>query len=146
MDEAWKTKHRRRNGRRSETTRFGERRKQREGIFNDRNVVTIFIDNLPEDMTRDWLLQLFKFEGTVVDVYLSHRRRKRYRTPFGFVRYRWKAEAVRAMEKLNGVVVRGCKIEISLAKFNREGQANPIEKNKQPHGRNMMKIIERPRF
>ena len=92
-------------------------------------MVTLFIDNLPKDMTRDWLLQLFEFEGKVADVYLSRKQRRGHKSPFGFVRYRRKVETLRAIKNLNGMIVRNCKIEVTMAKFDRKGQANPVEQN-----------------
>ena len=32
---------------------------------------TIFVDNIPESMSRSWIWQLFDHEGKVVDVFLS---------------------------------------------------------------------------
>ena len=35
---------------------------------------TVFVDNLPESMSKSWLWQLFDHEGRVVDVYLSGKK------------------------------------------------------------------------
>ena len=68
-------------------------------------MVTLFIDNLPKDMTRDWLQQIFKFEE-FSNVFVSHKRRKLNHKPFGFVQYKHRREALKAIGNLNGLVIR----------------------------------------
>ena len=74
-------------------------------------------------MTWDWLYQLFKFEGQVVDVYVSHKMRKNTDSCFGFVRFKRKEEAIRALEKLDGTKIRGKNLKVSLAKYDKQGKA-----------------------
>ena len=82
-----------------------ERRRRISGEWN-REVVTLFMDNFPEEMCWEWLLQIFRIEGRIVDVYVSHKKRKKDKSAFGFVRFRVKKEALRAMKKLDGLVIR----------------------------------------
>ena len=53
-------------------------------------VVTLFVDNLPNEMCWEWLFQIFKFEGEMVDLYVSHKRRRKVRNLFGFVRFKYR--------------------------------------------------------
>ena len=59
------------------------------------NLVMLFVDDLSREMTWDWLYQIFKFEGQVINVYVSHKMRHTD-SHFGFVRFNKKEEAIRA--------------------------------------------------
>ena len=48
---------------------------------------TVFVDNLPKDMSKGWLWQIFQFEGEVVDIFMSWKKRKSSTSPFAFVRF-----------------------------------------------------------
>ena len=81
---------------------------------------TVFVDNLPTSMSKSWLWQLFGYEGKVVDVILSWKKRKNNQQPFAFVRFAKLHEAKKAINNLNDVDVRGCKIKVSLAEYRRK--------------------------
>lgn len=85
------------------------------------NVVSLFIDGLPKDMTREWLLQIFKKEGEILDVYVSPKRRHNNVCWFGFVRFKRVEEARSAIRNLNGTVIRGRCMEVSFAKYDKNG-------------------------
>ena len=55
----------------------------------------------------------------MVDVYILHKRRKNSSKPFGFMRFKCKQGATKAIDNLNGITIRGCKIEVSIAKYGR---------------------------
>ena len=80
---------------------------------------TLFVDNLPHSMSRDWLWQLFHHEGKVVDVYVSWKKRKATSTPFAFVRFAHLADAQKAIQNMNGLEIRGMKLEVSMAEHKR---------------------------
>ncbi|CAL5404875.1 unnamed protein product [Camellia sinensis] len=85
-------------------------------------MVTMFVDNLPDSMDKEWLLQLCSGAGKVQDVFIPKKLSKRSKRRFGFVRFRSKEEAVRAVEAINGVTVRDCRLFAKLAAFWKEGQ------------------------
>ena len=35
------------------------------------NIFTVFMDNLPNSISKEWLWKIFKFEGEIVDIILS---------------------------------------------------------------------------
>ena len=71
-------------------------------------------------MHTEWLQQLFGYEGRITDIYISRKQRKANSSPFAFVRFARKGEAMRAIQNLNGLEIRGCKISVSETKFKRE--------------------------
>ena len=81
---------------------------------------TILVDNLPLSVTRSWLWQLFGYEGKMVDVFLSRKRRKNNHQPLAFVRFAKQHEAKKAIMNLHESVIRGCKIKVSMAEFKRK--------------------------
>ena len=81
--------------------------------------VTLFIDNLPKAMTRIWLWQLFKYDGSLVDAYLSKKIRRNNDKLFGFVRYRTKEDALKAIRRLDGQIIRECKIKVKEAQYSK---------------------------
>ena len=52
-----------------------------------KEIVTVFVDNLPESMYPKKLFDMFSKFGVVTDVFIPNKRRKRTRSRFGFVRY-----------------------------------------------------------
>ena len=85
-------------------------------------LVTLFVDNLPKEMCKEWLTHIFKFEGEVADACVSHKRRRFARDSFGFIRFKFKKEALRAMNHLDDLVIHDHKIQVSIARFSKENQ------------------------
>ena len=50
--------------------RDNQTKAQETGIAR-KDVTTLFMDNLLRSMYRDWICHLFKYEGNLVDVFLS---------------------------------------------------------------------------
>ena len=67
-------------------------------VKNVDGCTTLFVDNLPKAMTAEWLRQIFKHHGNLVDVFLSRKVRKMTSNVFGFVRYECREEALRVIE------------------------------------------------
>lgn len=82
----------------------------------------MFVDNLPQSMTLEWLRQIFKHHGDLLDVFLSRRIRKKNTNLFGFVKYATLEEAKKVVEELNGVQNRTQQIYVGLAKYDRKGK------------------------
>ena len=64
--------------------------------------VSLFVDGLPWEMNWRWLTHIFRGEGEVSDVYVSHKRRRCNSSKFGFVRFKKLEEATNAVNNLNG--------------------------------------------
>ena len=88
--------------------------------------MAVFVDNLPSSMTSSWMWQLFSHEGQVIDVFLSRKRRSGNRTPFAFVRYVHKQDALRAIESMDGMVIKDKRIEVQEAKYKRSNGRNKV--------------------
>ena len=71
-------------------------------------------------MNWSWLRQIFRGEGKVSDVYVSHKNRRFYNCKFGFVRYKTIEEATRAVNNLNGLWIRGKRIMVSFARYGKK--------------------------
>ena len=92
------------------------------GCYQARNqdgCLSLFVDNLPQAMTREWLKQIFKCYANLLNVFLSHKIRKKDNNLFGFVKFGSRMETKKVAEKLNRVTIRGCKIAVILAKYER---------------------------
>ena len=92
---------------------------------------TVFVDNLPTSMTRDWLWQLFQYEGEVVDVFMSRKQRKSSTQPFAFVRFSQLKGAQKAIDSMHGLEVRGSILSVKMAEYKRsEIQRSDSKKQK----------------
>ncbi|MED6172803.1 hypothetical protein PIB30_053299 [Stylosanthes scabra] len=94
-------------------------RRERSKSYGDAGEVAMFLDNLPSSTTLALMWKIFGREGKVVDVFLSRKRRTSNNLKFGFVRFICQAEAVCAIERLDGWIVWGCKISVAIAKYGR---------------------------
>ena len=82
-------------------------------------------------MTWEWLLQIFKGEGEVSDVFVSQKRRRNIDCRFGFVHVRKIDEARKAIFNLNGVKIRGKCLKVSFARFDKEGRPWDVSRLKE---------------
>ena len=80
------------------------------------------MDNLPNEMTMTWLWQLFKYEGSLVDVLIPKKIRRNSDKKFGFVRYTNRDNATKAIQRMNGQQIRDSNISVEIAKYGRKGQ------------------------
>ena len=80
---------------------------------------TLFMDNLPKSMSTFWLWQLCSYDGRVVDVFISRKRRASNPLPFAFVRFSSKQDATNVKGRLDGIIIRGCALEVKEAKYRR---------------------------
>ncbi|CAO2815927.1 unnamed protein product [Amaranthus hypochondriacus] len=88
---------------------------------------TVFIDNLHQNMAKEWLWDVFSEYGKVEDIFISKKVRKSKRDAFGFVRYKKKHGALEAIKYLNGREVKGKKMVVSMAKYYKGGE--PIKRS-----------------
>ncbi|KAG5532640.1 hypothetical protein RHGRI_027065 [Rhododendron griersonianum] len=76
-----------------------------------------------------WLHQLFRGYGEVVDVFIPNKRSSRFNTKFGFVRFKSRDEAERAVQNLNGILIRDYYIHVNLARFSQDSRSRiPLQK------------------
>ena len=112
-----------------------------EGLKNiEARSFTVFVDNLPPTMSQSWLWQIFYLHGTVTDAFVSRKKRVVNNKPFAFVRFNSKKEALKAIQMMNGTVVRGHTMMVREAKFKRfskeevEGKRYPERSMMFPNG------------
>ncbi|MED6205931.1 hypothetical protein PIB30_022215 [Stylosanthes scabra] len=85
----------------------------------ERRTHTAFVDNLPTDVTKEWLWDVFGSIGRVLDVYLSFKIRVINPLRFAFVRFGTSKEVKTAIEQYDGWIVWGCQLKISELRFRR---------------------------
>lgn len=56
-------------------------------ILGDQQFFTLYVDNLPEDVGRQWLRKTFNNFGVVKDVYIPLKRSRVSGNRFEFIRY-----------------------------------------------------------
>ncbi|KAH7840166.1 hypothetical protein Vadar_013560 [Vaccinium darrowii] len=80
-------------------------------------VITIYADNLTDDMDAEWLGQTFSKYGRVIDAFIPRKRSKNFMSKFGFIRFNSVAEAESAISDLNGVIIRDKKLLVKMATY-----------------------------
>ncbi|GAB2289444.1 hypothetical protein Dimus_023753 [Dionaea muscipula] len=93
------------------------------GMQNDL-VVTIYVEDLPEQLNRKEMHHLFSKFGVVCDVYIPFKRNWKGMR-FGFVRYGCKVAADVAVQKTNGLWIGDKKLTVKLAEYSRGHQQYP---------------------
>lgn len=104
---------------------------------------TLFVDGLPQGIAREWLLDVFAQYGRIEDVYISRKKRTSNKNAFGFVRFKNHNEAATAIDKLNGFLVKGKKMIVSVAKYERGGSLGSNKRslrNPPPEQRNYIRF------
>ncbi|CAO2827764.1 unnamed protein product [Amaranthus hypochondriacus] len=84
---------------------------------------TLFLDHLPRGISREWVYDIFSDCGKVDDTYISKKVRMNTSDGFGFVRYRKMEDARRAVEKFNGHTIKGLKLSVSFARYDKNGRS-----------------------
>lgn len=97
------------------------------GIHGSRkkDVFTVFVDNLPKEMDKIWLHQIFRSYGQVDEIYIPVKRSAKFNTKFGFIRFLNRDEALKAVHDLNGIIIRDFKLQVNLAKYTGNSRTNP---------------------
>ncbi|XP_016206260.1 sex-lethal homolog [Arachis ipaensis] len=81
--------------------------------------ISIFVDNLPEDISKRELFQLFNWTGRINDIYLSRKWKNGDIYMFAFIRYTTKGGALKAIAKMNRLRLRSKIIFVGEAKYRR---------------------------
>ncbi|KAK8530107.1 hypothetical protein V6N12_060863 [Hibiscus sabdariffa] len=82
-------------------------------------VITLFVENLPENLHWKGLWFLFARHGEVANVYIA-RKRSRGGKRFGFIRTKGLELAERVMNRLHGFILYGSKLTVKRARNNFE--------------------------
>ncbi|MED6185862.1 hypothetical protein PIB30_061104 [Stylosanthes scabra] len=90
----------------------------------NQRLAMLFVDNLPKHVTKRFLYWEFGRYGSVVDVYISRKKRKTKSCPFAFIRYDAYGGAVRAREGLHGSFMVGKPITVKVSMYERTSMRN----------------------
>ncbi|KAK8546838.1 hypothetical protein V6N13_093880 [Hibiscus sabdariffa] len=77
---------------------------------------SLYVENILKAMHWKGLGHVFARYGDVVDVFIA-RKLSRIGKLFGFVRFEKQEDANKAIERLNGFVLYGAKLSVSMAKY-----------------------------
>ncbi|KAH7865862.1 hypothetical protein Vadar_012315 [Vaccinium darrowii] len=86
-------------------------------VFNNKELITLFVDNIPEEANRAWLSKTFTDYGIVKETYIPAKRSNRG-SRFGFVHYDCPISAEVAVTKASGLQVGDYKLFVKVASFN----------------------------
>ncbi|KAH7838672.1 hypothetical protein Vadar_029720 [Vaccinium darrowii] len=96
-------------------------------------LITLFVDNLPEDTSQPWLKMMFNKFGVVKEVFIPGKRSKTTGNRFGFVRYDCAVSADLAILRTNGIWLDDKKLFVKLASFEAKG-TKPVPSNSNREG------------
>ncbi|GAB2273970.1 hypothetical protein Dimus_008740 [Dionaea muscipula] len=91
--------------------------------------ITIFIDDIPENMGQNELKKLFSKFGVVMDAFIPRKRSKAGKH-FGFIRYNCSVAAEMAIQKANGLWVHNKQLKVKVADFERNQRNKTTTVNK----------------
>ena len=74
-------------------------------------------------MTPSWLRTIFERQGRVDDVFISRKPRKFSKDAFGFVKFRSLQDARRAIKILDGFELRGKRLRVWMARYQKGGSS-----------------------
>ncbi|MED6170649.1 hypothetical protein PIB30_033124 [Stylosanthes scabra] len=81
---------------------------------------TVFMDNLPEDVSKRSLYKVFGRYGFISDIYVSRRSRRNPKRTFAFIRFKSYGGALKSISNMNGTMWGGTKLFVTLSKSRRE--------------------------
>lgn len=84
--------------------------------FNQ-GIATVFVDNLPNDIQKIWVYNLFSKFGRIRETFIPNKKSKITGQSFGFVRFVCSKEAAIAIAKTNGLRCWNHKLVVKFAKF-----------------------------
>ncbi|KAK8681360.1 hypothetical protein V6N13_053764 [Hibiscus sabdariffa] len=90
---------------------------------------TLYVENIPQAMKWKGLWHAFARHGDVIEVYSAWKLSRSGRK-FGFVRFKSRDDATRAIERLNGFTLYGFRLSLSEEKFKTRSKTSPSELGK----------------
>ncbi|KAH7848851.1 hypothetical protein Vadar_009207 [Vaccinium darrowii] len=113
------------------------------------SMFTLFVDNLPDDVSIAWFKNLFNKFGVVRDAFIPLKRSKVTGRRFGFVRYNCSVSADVAITKTNGLWIEDRQLFVKIASFEAKGAYEDQKKKVQEQvkgGDTQRKEINKPLF
>ena len=90
-------------------------------------MATVFVDNLPKDVWKVWLYNLFSKFGKIQSIYIPNKKSKISGNQFGFVRMGSPQEAIRAIKEMNGLWIWGRTLVANIARFGVQNKREHIQ-------------------
>ncbi|KAK8681842.1 hypothetical protein V6N13_054243 [Hibiscus sabdariffa] len=84
--------------------------------FYGRGIVSLFVNNLPPYLHWSGLRQVFGRQGDIVDSFIAKKLDKSCKC-FGFVRFSNRADAERAIERLDSFKLYGFRLSVAVARY-----------------------------
>lgn len=95
-------------------------RRQMGNKSGNKETISLFVDNIPEDRDQQWLMKTFNMFGVVKDAFVPRKRSKCTGNKFGFVRYDCRTSAGMAVSRMNGVWVDNMRLFVKEACFGQD--------------------------
>lgn len=109
---------------------------------------TVYIGNLAYKITEENLLGIFERFGRVNNVYLVYKPKSDHKKGIAFVEMGNEASALKAVKALDGKIVDGRTLKVSLAKNNKvfhSSSSQELLPEKKPRSHNKKEIIQKKR-
>ncbi|KAH7865339.1 hypothetical protein Vadar_005348 [Vaccinium darrowii] len=88
--------------------------------MNSHGSATVFVDNLPVQIRKIWVYNLFSKYGKIRDIYIPNKKSKVSGRSFGFVRFVLIKDAEEAIAEVNNSWYWGMKLRANFARFQRK--------------------------
>ncbi|XP_028110551.1 serine/arginine-rich splicing factor SC35-like [Camellia sinensis] len=115
-----------------------------DGYCKKTEVITIFVDNIPESMDAKGLFSHFRKFGVVKDAFIPGKRRRVLGSRFGFVRYDCEVAAEMAIEKADGLWCDNKALKVKRAEFQKPHALGHREKGMLNRGDEGRAMHQRP--
>ncbi|XP_057419131.1 uncharacterized protein LOC130713377 [Lotus japonicus] len=86
---------------------------------------SLFVDGLTDQTTHLQVKNAFASFGRILGVFVQNVKRKQRRSKFGFVRFSFDSDAEVAMRRMNGSILNGATINVSLARLPQDQHTRP---------------------
>lgn len=97
--------------------KVSHRGRRRQDCTRSQKEFSVFVQNIPEKLDQHGLKGIFRKAGIVKDVYIPTRRGKTTGRRYGFLRFGSLEEAAKSIMLHNNSIVRGSRIRVSMARF-----------------------------
>ncbi|MED6106683.1 hypothetical protein PIB30_006627 [Stylosanthes scabra] len=123
-------------GKHSEISGYAGRRNKGESVEGLRQVLggnakgyggnwdephTVFVDSLPEGISKRVLYVKFGKFGYILDIFISRKVRTKAGGPYAFIRYKARLGADEAIRMMNGTIWENNKLLVTMSKYGRNG-------------------------
>nr|XP_025647492.1 serine/arginine-rich SC35-like splicing factor SCL28 [Arachis hypogaea] len=113
-------------------------------ISGENESFSVFVSNLPHDISKRELFQLFIWTGRINDIYLSRKQKSKNMYMIAVVRYTTKGGALKAIAEINHQRLRGKIVFVEETKYRRMSGAATLS-NRRAEGDKRQIVTWQPR-